>query len=148
MINGGGSGYRLYRTRDGRSLSVGALEPKFWVAFCAAIERPELSSSAYASGAEAAHVAAEVAKVIATRTLAEWEVFLADKDLCCEPVREGDEVLADAFVTQRGFLRPGPNGTELITPLKLDEPPHRPAPGLGEHTAEVLRECGLDPTKG
>lgn len=144
LLTGGGSGYRLYRTRDGRVLSVGALEPKFWEGFCQAIERPDLASRSYATGEEGRQVAAEVAKVIASKTLAEWEIFLAPRDLCCEPVREGDEVLADAFVAQRGFLRPGPGGVELITPLKLDEPPHRPAPALGEHTAEVLRECGLE----
>ncbi len=147
MLNGGGAGYRIYRTRDGRALSVGALEPKFWLAFCEALGLDHLSHLAYTSGTEGERVAAEVAQVIAGRTLAEWEEFLATRDLCCEPVREGDEVLADAFVKHRGFLREGEGGLELVTPLKLDPPPQRPAPRLGEHNAEVLKECGLDPAR-
>jgi crotonobetainyl-CoA:carnitine CoA-transferase CaiB-like acyl-CoA transferase len=147
MLNGGGAGYRLYRTRDGRALSVGALEPKFWIALCDALGAPHLTHLAYSTGTEGERVAAELAAILAQRTLAEWETFLADRDLCCEPVREGDEVLADAFVAHRGFLRQSPLGLELVTPIKLDPPPQRRSPELGEHTDEVLRACGIDPAR-
>ena len=40
-LNGGGT-YDYYRTKDGRYLSVGSLEPKFWQGFCEAIGRPDL----------------------------------------------------------------------------------------------------------
>jgi crotonobetainyl-CoA:carnitine CoA-transferase CaiB-like acyl-CoA transferase len=143
LLTGGAPSYGLYRTRDGRALSVGALEPKFWGAFCQAVGRPDLEHLNYATGEEGQAARAAVAEVVAGRTLAEWETFLADKDLCCEPVREGDEVLADAFVQARGFLRPTAAGQEFLTPLKLGEVPSRPAPALGQHTDEVLRECGL-----
>ena len=143
ILSGGTPVYGLYRTKDGRALSVGALEPKFWMGFCQAIGRPDLEARAYAMGEDAVPVRKAVAEVVASKTLAEWEAFLADKDLCIEPVREGDEVLDDAFFTALGLTRQANGGTELLSPLKLGDVPSRPAPGLGEHTAEVLREAGV-----
>ena len=145
LLSGGTPVYGLYRTRDGRALSVGALEPKFWSGFCQAIGKPELETRAYVLGDEAEGVRAQVAEVIAGRTLAEWEAFFAEKDICVEPVREGDEVLADSYFVARKLTRQANGMTELLTPLKLGEVPTRPAPGLGEHTEEVLREAGIEP---
>lgn len=143
LLSGGSPVYSLYRTKDGRALSVAALEPKFWSGFCQALGRPDLEASAYALGDEAEGVRKEVAGLVAARTLAEWEAFLADKDVCVEPVREGDEVLEDAYFKARGFTRSVGGVTELLSPLKLGEVPSRSAPGLGEHTDEVLREAGV-----
>lgn len=144
ILSGGSPVYSLYRTQDGRALSVAALEPKFWSGFCRAVGRPDLEASAYALGDEAESVRTQVAAIVAGRTLAEWEAFLADKDVCVEPVREGDEVLHDAFFVGRKLTRTANGMTELLSPLKLGEVPSRPAPGLGEHTGEVLREAGVD----
>jgi alpha-methylacyl-CoA racemase len=143
LLSGGSPVYAIYRTRDGRGLAVGALEPKFWSGFCEAVGRPELEGKAFVLGAEGKEVRRAVEEVVAARTLAEWEVFLADKDLCIEPIREGDEVLADAFFTARGLTRQANGMTELLTPIQLGEVPTRPAPGLGEHTDEVLAAAGL-----
>jgi crotonobetainyl-CoA:carnitine CoA-transferase CaiB-like acyl-CoA transferase len=149
-LNGGLACYRVYRTRDGRSLSVAALEPKFWTAFCAAVGREDLADRGWSRGAEGERVRSEVAAIVAGRTLAEWEEFLADKDLCCEPVREGDEVLKDpAFpsdlVLSIADAHEGRKVAYLRTPLRLGPAAARPAPSLGEHTDEVLREAGMDP---
>ena len=152
-LNGGYPCYGVYATRDGRHLSVAALEPKFWNGFCAAVERPDLADQGWNTGAAGEASKREVARVVAARTLAEWEAFLADKDLCCEPVRDGDEVLTDPLHVARGITfdihdpREGRAITHLITPLRMGEPPKRPAPGLGEHNEEVLAAAGLSPAK-
>jgi crotonobetainyl-CoA:carnitine CoA-transferase CaiB-like acyl-CoA transferase len=143
MLTGGVPSYQVYRTKDGRALAVAALEPKFWEGLCRALDRPEMAHLPYATGADGARVKAELSGIFATRTQAEWEAFFAPLDLCVEPVREGDEAFADAYLLARGFRREGPDGTELLTPLKLGEVPKRPAPGLGEHTDEVLRAAGV-----
>jgi crotonobetainyl-CoA:carnitine CoA-transferase CaiB-like acyl-CoA transferase len=40
-LNGGAAYYQVYATRDGRHVMLGAIEPKFWRAFCLAAERPD-----------------------------------------------------------------------------------------------------------
>src|SRR5690606_3514733 len=67
--------YRLYRTADHRYLSVAALEPKFWRAFCRAIERPDLEGLGWAQGEQGTWAVQEVAQVVAARSLGEWEAF-------------------------------------------------------------------------
>ncbi len=153
-LNGGYACYGVYRTRDGRHLAVGALEPKFFAGFCEALGRPELLAHAYDTGEAGARAQSEIAEALAQKPLAHWaEVFRA-LDVCVEPIWEGDEVLADPQLRDRGlFVRAhdallGREVTHLRTPLRLDGAGEegfrpKPAPRLGEHTEEILREAGL-----
>jgi crotonobetainyl-CoA:carnitine CoA-transferase CaiB-like acyl-CoA transferase len=117
--------YRVYACSDGGFYSVGALEPKFWSALCAALERPDLVDKQFAEDA-AAHAAVE--EVFRSRSRQEWEQVLAPVDACCEPVLDLDEVASHPQVVARGLFARMREGR---------------APGLGEHTDEVLREIGL-----
>lgn len=143
-LNGGYACYGVYRTRDDRYLAVGALEPKFFQGVCAALERPELFGEAYdTTNGGAARARAELEKIFATRTQAEWVTLFQAHDLCVEPVREGDDVLNDPQLVARGhFVRDG-GVVWLRTPLHLGERPIVPPPALGQHTTEILKECGL-----
>ncbi len=131
--------YRPYRCADGW-VSMGALEPKFWAAFCHGVDRPELVAHQFDAPGTASH--AEVEAVLAARTRAEWDAFNREHDCCLEPVLELDEVLEDEQVLARGMVA----GELLATPVKLSATPadpHRgPPPRLGEHTDEVLGEAG------
>jgi alpha-methylacyl-CoA racemase len=133
--------YRVYACADGH-VSMGALEPKFWAAFCRGVGREDLVAHQFDAPGSDAH--AEVSAVLAGRTRAEWEAFNAEHDCCLEPVLELDEVARDAQVAARGMIVDG----LLATPVRLSETPADPRrggpPGLGEHTAEVLAEAGYD----
>lgn len=150
-LNGGYPCYGVYRTSDGRYLAVGALEPKFFSGFCEAIGRPDLFESGYDTGEGGQRARAEVARVIGERPLAHWTALFRQRDLCVEPVLEGDEVLADPQHQARGmFLRARDEGrgmevTHLRTPLRFGEGevPLRPPPRLGEGGEEILREAGF-----
>lgn len=148
-LNGGYPCYGVYRARDGRHLAIGALEPKFWNAFCAAVGREDLAPLGWSGGEEGARAREEVARLVAERTLAEWEAFLADKDLCCEPVREGDELLDEPALRERGVFVEAFDPVEkrtlryLRTPVHLGEPVVEPAPALGADTEAILAEAGL-----
>ncbi len=137
--------YRVYRTKDGGYYSVGALEPKFWQELCDAFGRPDLVARQYDEGAAQAALQREVELIFATRTRDEWQALLGDRDVCCEPVLELDEVLRHPHVAARGLVVNTPTGTELAPAVRLEEDWRRlPAPGLGEHTVELLAEVGIE----
>jgi len=84
MLTGGLACFRIYATADGRFLTVGALEPKFFVRLCELIGRPELAESQYDADQDA--LGAELAAIFAERSLAEWLVHFGDEDVCVGPV--------------------------------------------------------------
>jgi crotonobetainyl-CoA:carnitine CoA-transferase CaiB-like acyl-CoA transferase len=131
--------YRPYACADGY-VSMGALEPKFWAAFCHGVERPDLVEHQFDAPGTPAH--AEVEAVMASRTRAEWEAFNATHDCCLEPVLELEEVFEDEQVRARGMIA----GDLLATPVQLSATPadyqRGGPPALGEHTDEVLEEAG------
>ncbi len=142
--------YNLYRTKDGRYMGLGALEPKFWAAFCRAVGKGHLEQEGFAIADDDAPVKRELDELFAARTQAEWIAFLADVDCCCEPVLSLDEAAAHPAAREREAIREVEHPTEgrlrqLAQPLRFTpeaEADYRPAPALGEHTREVLREAG------
>jgi alpha-methylacyl-CoA racemase len=146
-LNGGLACYGVYATADGKYLSVGALEPKFWVAFNEAIGRKPDMSELILPAEGQARVRAEVQAILATKTRAEWEAIFAKADACCEPVLELDELAAHPLHRARGtfFSVAHPQAgevTQVKTPVG-EAHAVRPAPGLGQHTDEVLGEYGF-----
>lgn len=117
--------YRVYACKDGGYYSVAALEPKFWAALCEALERPDLVDSHFSEDLE---VQRAIERIFAEKTRDEWERTLSKVDACCEPVLNLNEVVKHPQLAARGlFATKG-----------------RPAPRLGEHTAELLREIGME----
>jgi crotonobetainyl-CoA:carnitine CoA-transferase CaiB-like acyl-CoA transferase len=148
VLTGGAACYRPYECKDGW-VSVGALEPKFWQAFCNGAGREDLLNEAFAGpGSEGQ---AKVAEVFTTRTRAEWAAFNDEHDCCIEPVLDLDEALATDLTQEREMViewdQPGVGPVrQLGFPIKFSETPgqvHTPAPAFGEHTREVLAEAGL-----
>ena len=143
LLNGGAARYGVYRTSDGRYLSVGALEPQF-LARLAGATGLELEPAPAAE----ADLRRQLSRVIATRTRDEWERIFAGHDCCCEPVLELAEVPEHPLHRERGVFfeidEGGSAGTlQVRTPLGLPEGRH-PAPALGEHNDEVFREYGVE----
>lgn len=137
--------YRVYRCKDGRFFSVAALEPKFWSALCRALGVPELVDLQFVEGPEAEPVHEAMERLFSSRTREEWEKDLAGLDACCEPVLDLDEVAAHPQVAARGLLTNHAGVVEVRPAVRLrEEWRRREAPGLGEHTAEILAELGLD----
>ena len=93
LLTGGLACYRIYATSDGRYLTVGALEPKFFVRLCELIGRPELAEQQYGEDQEG--LAAGLAASFAERTLAEWLDHLGDEDVCVGPVWTREEAAAE-----------------------------------------------------
>jgi alpha-methylacyl-CoA racemase len=141
--------YRPYRCADGW-VTLGALEPKFWAAFCRGVGREDLAGVQFERPGTPAH--AEVEAIFAQRTRADWAAFAAEHDCCLEPVLEVEEALDSELARARDmvieFEQPGAGKVRgLGMPVKLSRTPgevRRGGPELGEHTEEVLRESGFE----
>ena len=145
-LTGGYGFYAVYETRDGGFFTVAALEPKFWRRFCDAIGLPELTKRQFGSPKLIEQTRQEVAAVFRTRTRDEWTAVFAEVDACCEPVLRPEELMAHplhrartASIEDRAGMR------RLRTPLRDPAaPPPGAAPGLGEHSRQILAELGHD----
>jgi alpha-methylacyl-CoA racemase len=143
--------YRPYRCADGW-VTLGALEPKFWRAWCEGVGRPELADRQFEPVGSDTH--REVEAVFAARTRAEWEAFNDEHDCCLEPVLDLGEALDSALVRARGMVvevdQPGAGPVRLLgTPVKLSRTPADPTraggPAIGADTDPVLAEAGYAP---
>ncbi len=147
MLSGGIICYRPYEAADGW-VTCGALEPKFWGRFCQAVERPDLIEKQFEKPGSDAHK--QVAEIFKTRTRDEWKAFNDEHDAMIEPILELDEALESELVREREmtvtYEQPEMGEiTQLGFPIKLSRTPasiERPAPALGEHTAEILADSG------
>ncbi|MCX8117662.1 MAG: CoA transferase [Desulfobacterota bacterium] len=142
--------YQVYPTRDGRYMSLGALEPKFWQNFCEAVGKPELIPKQFVEGEEQTRIIHEIKDLFKTKTLKEWTDFFKEVDACCEPILTLEEVFEHPQVLYRRMLIEYDHPTEgklqqVGNPIKSSlfpyEPP-LPSPQRGEHTMEVLKEIG------
>ena len=144
---GGMAFYNLYRCKDGRTLSLGGSEMKFVENLLTALERPDLIAlCTLPPGRGQDPVRAFLAETFATRTLAEWEAFLANVDLCWAPVKGVVEAMRSEHLKAREMRIDFPDGqTHLGIPIKFADEPGaiRPvAPALGEHSRSALAAVG------
>jgi crotonobetainyl-CoA:carnitine CoA-transferase CaiB-like acyl-CoA transferase len=142
--------YQVYPTRDGRYMSLGALEPKFWKNFCEAIGKKDLILKQFIEGDERIRVIEEIKNLFRTRTQKEWTDFFKEVDACCEPILTLDEVFQHPQVLHRKMVIAYEHPVEgevrqIGNPIKSSLFPFTvpaPSPQWGEHTAEVLKEIG------
>ncbi|MCA9596885.1 MAG: CoA transferase [Myxococcales bacterium] len=146
LLTGGIAPYDTYATQDGEAISLGALEPKFLMKFCASAGI-QADMSALLPGPHQAALKARFTEVFASRTRAEWEAFNAEHDVCLEPVLRPDELRADPQLSQRGVFFDAPVGDASVglyrTPITDKAHVPSPAPRHGEHTDAIFAEAGF-----
>ena len=145
-----------YATQDGH-ICLLIYNDKHWRNFFAAIGQPEKAdelpfSSHTARAADIEAVYSYVADVVATRTTDAWLALFDAADIPASRLYSVEDLIDDPHLQATQFVRsvehptegrlrtPAPLGTFDRTPTSL----RRPAPRLGEHSAEVLREAGYD----
>jgi crotonobetainyl-CoA:carnitine CoA-transferase CaiB-like acyl-CoA transferase len=152
---------RPYKTKDGY-LCVLIYNDKHWKNFFAALgdaERFTRDPRFSTHGQRAAHidaVYAEVGQLMLQRTVAEWEELLDAADIPNMPMNSPQDLLDDVHLQTVGLIRRTEHPTEgplrtignptswSHTPLDADA---APAPRLGQHSIEVLKEAGYSPAE-
>lgn len=147
VLSGAYPFYNVYETSDGKFMTLGALEPKFWVNFCRKVEREDLIARQFDAGERRANLFEEVRAIFKSRTQSEWIELMRDADCCCEPVLSVSEAFEHAQTRAREMVRQSSSITDQLGfSYKLSDTPPRetsPAPALGEHTAEILAAVGI-----
>lgn len=144
ILTGGRPCYRVYRTKDDRFMALGALEPKFFAAFCEKAGCMHLATSGLASDEEGKRVTGELEELFASRTQQQWSALLAGTDACCEPVQTPEEALGDPGVGARTVAA---SGVSVLRP-NLGAPTESSSDGvprLGEHGQQVLLDYEVEP---
>jgi crotonobetainyl-CoA:carnitine CoA-transferase CaiB-like acyl-CoA transferase len=143
--------YQVYPTKDGRHMSLGALELKFWKNFCEAVGRRDLIDKQFIEGEERLRVIEEIQNLFKTKTQDAWVNFFKNVDACCEPILTFGEVFEHPQVLHRQMVLEVEHPVEgkvrqLGSPIKSSQFPFEiraPSPAWGEHTIEVLKAVGF-----
>lgn len=141
--------YSVYKTKDGRYLSIGTIEPKFWQKMCRLIDLPELESRQF-DFAHSAEIKEKLAAAFAGKTQAEWLELIGKDEFCVTPIRTLQEALDSSLTTEQSQMlvtkkEDFGDYTYVKSAAKLSDTPgtiSKRAPYLGEHTQEVLESVG------
>lgn len=146
-LTGAYANYNIYATADGRYVSVGCLEKKFWRNLCLGLGKEELIDMVD-DESNHPYLKEQLAAAFKQKTMREWEEFFADKDACVTPVLnfkeavESEQVQANEMVLNVQDDELG-EYQQLGFAMKLSKTPARlnkRAPRLGEDTEKILAQ--------
>ena len=146
-LTGAYANYNIYATADGRYVSVGCLEKKFWRNLCIGLGRKELIDM-IDDESNHPYLKEQLAEAFRQKTMREWEEFFADKDACVTPVLnfkeavESEQVQANEMVLNVQDDELG-EYQQLGFAMKLSKTPaqlNKRAPRLGEDTEKILAQ--------
>ncbi len=146
LLDGGAPFYDTYETADGRYVSIGALEPKFFAEMAQRIGLDERFVKRQYDRKLWPEMRAAMAAILRGKTRDEWCTLLEGSDACFAPVltieeapRHAHALSRGAFVEVAGGVQPGPAPRFERSGSR----PPQPAPAIGTHTDEVLAEAGF-----
>jgi crotonobetainyl-CoA:carnitine CoA-transferase CaiB-like acyl-CoA transferase len=148
MLRGELACYNLYSTADGRYLSVGCVEPKFWRALCKALGHEEWIPRQLETGKAQEQIRRDLQMIFAGRSAEEWRQLFSGVETCVEVVLSPEEMQADPQVLQRGSVytdeKENPALRHVRVPIRISgsEPNAYSAPMPGQDTESVLRRLG------
>ncbi|MBN1534913.1 MAG: CoA transferase [Spirochaetes bacterium] len=145
----GGALYDYYATADGRHLSVGPIEQKFFNVFCEVIGCPEVAETGIINW----NMKRRVAEVIAGHPLSYWKEKFSRVDACVEPVCTVSEAvsappLSDREMVVRVATTAGDEVQQIGNPIKFASGHHfaeQAGVPLGHHNDEILAGIGYSP---
>ena len=146
--------YDIYETRDGKFVSVGAVEPYFYENLCRTIGREDLLDQQFAVERRE-EIRKEFAETFKSKTRAEWVARFEGVNACFAPVNSAGEAAQDPQMRARGMVteveHPVHGKIKTVgTMLKLDGQPLDVRTWNlwpGQHTDEILEEHGYSTTQ-
>jgi len=145
----------IFETKDGKKVTVGALEEHFWESLCKVLGLEEfLNNTRYSTHRKRIENDKEISEklrsVFLKKTRDEWLKEMNDARVPCGPVYTMEEVFSDPHIIHRGLVREIDDLKlgkikQVPFPVKFSETPAEiksPPPGMGEHTEEVLLAFG------
>ncbi len=143
--------YSIYETSDGKFLTLGATEEKFWKAFCHEAGLPDLEAYHVPEGDMLKEVEARTRETLRKRPLDEWLQRLAERGVPVAPVNGPADLMEDPGIHDRGIfwsLRDrgyGPVVQSRFSVAYTEDLGERstPPPHLGEHTQGILQGLGI-----
>lgn len=149
LIDSGAPFYEVYTTRDGRYMSVGAIEAKFYTLLLKGLGLTEDELPSQLDTEKWPEMKEKFAQVFATKTQQEWTEIFSDVDACVEPILELDEAPNHPHnIHRKVFRQPTENQATQVYPVpKLSRTPGQLPDVIkdlhpGEHSIEVLQEAG------
>jgi alpha-methylacyl-CoA racemase len=148
LLDGGTHYYRPYRCADGKYVSIGSIEPKFYAELLrlTGIDGESLPDQQDRSAWR--DMSERLEKLFAQRTRREWCEIMEYTDVCFAPILTMAEaaehphnVQRRTFVESHGVTQPAPAPRFSRTAATLDRAPAIP----GEHTRQALLDWGIDP---
>jgi crotonobetainyl-CoA:carnitine CoA-transferase CaiB-like acyl-CoA transferase len=150
LVTGQWAFYNVYETKDGRWITVAAVEPKFWTRLIGVLGLPEFEPDQFAEEPRRGRAIAAFRSTFKGRTLEGWKAVLGKEDIPWAPVQTLPEVVQDPQILSRRMLvetdlgRLGKHKV-LAHPAKIEglsRVTSAHVPRKGEHTAEVLKSLG------
>ena len=143
--------YDIYRTKDNRYMTMGALEYKFWKRFCELVDKPEWTDKQFVTGAEYEKIHGEITELFGSKTMKEWVDILRGEESMCDAILTIDEVENDPHAIARKMIVEMDHPTEgkikaIGIPVKFSETEATditPPPLFGQHNDEILSMIGL-----
>jgi alpha-methylacyl-CoA racemase len=147
LLDTGAYFYETYETKDGKYISVGALERQFYETLVTKLELPADALPRQHDKAQWPEMKERFATIFKTKTRDEWSELLEGTDACYAPVLSMTEAPEHphnreraTFTERNGVVQPAPAPRFSRTPSEIQRPPAFP----GQHTDEVLVDWGLD----
>lgn len=143
VLDSGAAFYEVYKTKDDKYVSVGAIEPKFYQDLLRGLNIPEDEAPQF----DSERTKKLFTEKFAEKTRDEWRAIFDNLDACVEPVLEIDEAPHDVHnKAQQTFLKsdnvyaPSPAPNLSRTPARSTALLERPE--VGQHTVDILKELG------
>jgi len=152
-FDGGLHYYETYETKDGKFMTVGALEPQFYQKLVDILTNAGISDIPDQHEADVEMAKRRMSEIFATKSQHEWQIIFDGTDACVTPVTTLDDAPLHCHNSARAnFLLNNSNKFEPAPAPRLSRTPaqpanHQPEPKIGQSSIQVLKELGYPPTE-